>query len=231
MKISSHFPAANGKISIAPSILSADLFRLGEEVRLVEKAGADWLHVDIMDGHFVPNLSFGPAVVRSLKGKTTLPLDVHLMVDKPTQFLEPFVQAGADLLTVHLEAQDAPVDTLRQIHRLGIKAGVSIKPDTDPQLLAPILNEVDLVLVMCVYPGFGGQVFLPKSPSRIEQVRTLINACGRNIWLEVDGGINTQTAPEVIKAGADALVAGNAIFSAADPVSALNQIRQASPDI
>ena len=231
MKISSHFPAANGRISIAPSILSADLFKLGEEVRRVEKAGADWLHVDIMDGHFVPNLSFGPAVVRSLKGKTTLPLDVHLMVEKPTQFLEPFVQAGADLLTVHLEAQDALVDTLRQIRRLGVKAGVSIKPDTDPQLLAPVLSEVDLVLIMCVYPGFGGQSFLPASPARIKQVRTLIDACGRNIWLEVDGGINVQTAPVVSKAGADALVAGNAIFSAADPVSALNQIRQASSDI
>lgn len=231
MKISSHFPAANGKISIAPSMLSADLFRLGEEVCLVEKAGADWLHVDIMDGHFVPNLSFGPAVVRSLKGETTLPLDVHLMVERPTQFLEPFVQAGADLLTVHLEAQDASLDTLRRIHQLGVKAGISIKPDTDPQLLASVLGEVDLVLVMCVYPGFGGQTFLPQSLARVKQVRTLINTCRRNIWLEVDGGINVQTAPEVIKAGADALVAGNAIFSAADPVSALNQIRQASPDI
>ena len=228
MKITSHFPAANGKISIAPSILSADLFRLGEEVRSVEMAGADWLHVDIMDGHFVPNLSFGPAVVRSLKGKTTLPLDVHLMVEKPSQFLEPFAQAGADLLTVHLEAQDDLKSTLNRIHQLGLKAGVSIKPDTDPQLLAPVLSETDLVLIMCVYPGFGGQSFLPGSPALIERTRTLINASGRSIWLEVDGGINAQTTPLVTQAGADALVAGNAIFSAADPVSALNQIRQAS---
>ena len=231
MKISSHFPAANGKISIAPSILSADLFNLGEEIRLAEKSGADWLHIDIMDGHFVPNLSFGPAVVRSLKGKTALPLDVHLMVEKPTQFLEPFVKAGAELLTVHLEAQDAPLDTLRQIRQLGIKAGISIKPDTDPKQLIPVLDEVDLVLVMCVYPGFGGQSFLPDSPARIKQVRTLINASGKPVWLEVDGGINAQTAPVVIQAGADALVAGNAIFSAGDPVSALRQIRQASADI
>ncbi len=231
MKNSSHFPAVNGRISIAPSILSADLFRLGEEVRCVEEAGADWLHVDIMDGHFVPNLSFGPPVVRSLKGQTTLPLDVHLMVEKPTQFLEPFVQAGADLLTVHLEAQDSPAATLRQIHLLGVKAGVSIKPDTDARLLVPVLEMVDLVLVMCVYPGFGGQTFLPGSPVLIEQVRTLIKASGKPIWLEVDGGINAQTAPLAIRAGADALVAGNAIFSAKDPVQALNQIKQASPSI
>ena len=231
MKNTSHFPSVNGKISIAPSILSADLFQLGEEVKKVEEAGADWLHVDIMDGHFVPNLSFGPAVVRSLKGKTALPLDVHLMVEKPVNFLEPFVQAGADLLTVHVEAQDPPEETLRQIHRLGIQAGISLKPDTDPQLLAPLLGEVDLVLVMSVYPGFGGQTFIANSNARIKQIRELINASGRKIWLEVDGGINAQTAPGVIEAGADALVAGNAIFSTADPVSALNQIKQASPHI
>ena len=226
--MTSKIPPANGKISIVPSILSADLWQLGEEVRRVENAGADWLHVDIMDGHFVPNLSFGPALVRSLKGKTNLPLDVHLMVEHPAQFIKPFAQAGADLLTIHLEAQDDVCETFQQIRALGVKTGVSIKPDTDVAALKPVLEQVDLILVMSVYPGFGGQSFLPCSPERIKQVRQLITASQRNIWLEVDGGINAQTAPQVIAAGADALVAGNAIFSAKDPAGALNQIRQAS---
>ena len=231
MKISSQFPRVNGRISIVPSILSADLWKLGEEVSRVEKAGADWLHVDVMDGHFVPNLSFGPAVVRSLKGKTSLPLDVHLMVEKPAAFVEPFIEAGADLVTVHLESQDDLENTLSCIHRLGCKAGVSIKPDTPAQALAPVLDQVDLILVMCVYPGFGGQSFLPDSPALIKQIRTLIDASGKSIWLEVDGGINAQTAPVVTAAGADALVAGNAIFGDADPQRALEQIRQAAANI
>ncbi len=229
--MTSKIAPANGKICIAPSLLSADLWQLGEEVRRVEKAGADWLHVDVMDGHFVPNLSFGPAFVRSLKGKTVLPLDVHLMVQQPLQFIKPFAQAGADLLTVHAEAEGRITDILAHIHALGIKAGVSIKPDTDPHVLQAIIGQVDLILVMSVYPGFGGQSFLPQSLERIKQVRSLIRTCGHPVWLEVDGGINAQTAGPVIRAGADALVAGNAIFSAADPVLALNQIRQAASDI
>jgi len=224
-------PCANGKISVAPSILSADLLQVEKEIVRVEKAGADWLHVDIMDGHFVPNLSFGPDMVRSLKGKTTLPLDVHLMVEKPQQFIESFAQAGADLLTVHTEAQDPVLPTLRNIRSLGIKTGVSIKPDTAPDVLAPLLEWVDLILVMSVYPGFGGQSFLPQSLQKITHIRRLINQSGRKIWLEVDGGINPQTAPKVIQAGADALVAGNAIFKAADPVLALKQIKQAASEI
>ena len=224
-------PAVNGKISIAPSILSADLCRLGEEVSRVASAGADWLHVDIMDGHFVPNLSFGPALVSSLKKVTDLPLDVHLMVTNPLRFIEPFAKAGADLLTVHVESQDDTVTALKTIKALSIKTGVSIKPDTDPNVLKPLTDYIDLVLVMSVYPGFGGQAFLESSPAQIQQVRQLINASGKQIWLEVDGGINVQTAPLAIKAGADALVAGHAIFSSADPVMALNQIRQATPAI
>jgi ribulose-phosphate 3-epimerase len=224
-------PPVNGKISIAPSILSADLFRLGEEIKQVEEAGADWLHVDIMDGHFVPNLSFGPSLVSSLNGKTNLPLDVHLMVEKPLLFVEPFAKAGADLLTVHIEAKDDLSQTFKQIKSLGVKVGLSIKPDTDPELITPWLGELDLILVMSVYPGFGGQSFLPHSEKQIRQVRDIINRSGKSIWLEVDGGINIQTAPLAIQAGADALVAGNAIFKAADPVLALKQIRQAAPDI
>lgn len=230
-KNTSKMPAVNGKISIAPSILSADLCHLGREVARVEKAGADWLHVDIMDGHFVPNLSFGPAVVSSLKRSTNLALDVHLMVTNPTHFIEPFAKAGADLLTVHVESQDDTVATLKQIAALGVKTGVSIKPDTDPAVLNPLTQYIDLVLVMSVYPGFGGQAFLESAPAQIQAVRQLINASGRQIWLEVDGGINAQTAPLAIKAGADALVAGNAIFASADPELALKQIKQATPEI
>lgn len=231
MKNTSKMPRANGKISIAPSILSADLYKLGEEVKTVENAGADWLHVDVMDGHFVPNLSFGPSVVSSLNGKTNLPLDVHLMVEEPLLFIEPFAKAGADLLTVHIEAKDDVAFALEQIKNSGVKAGLSIKPDTDPERITPYLDVLDLVLVMSVYPGFGGQSFLPEAEDQIKRVRQIINASGRAIWLETDGGINAQTAPLATRAGADALVAGSAVFKAADPVTALNQIRQAASDI
>ena len=230
-KNTSKMPAVNGKISIAPTILSADLCRLGEEVSKVVQAGADWLHVDIMDGHFVPNLSFGPAVVRSLKGFTDLPLDVHLMVTHPHKFIEPFAQAGADLLTIHAESEDDTRQTLQSIKSFGIKTGVSIKPDTHPDVLQTLLDELDLILVMSVYPGFGGQSFLESAPTQIKAVRQLINASGKPIWLEVDGGINAQTAPLALAAGADALVAGHAIFSSADPELALKQIKQATPAI
>ena len=231
MKNSSKMPAVNGKISIAPSILSADLSHLAQDVARVQKAGADWLHVDIMDGHFVPNLSFGPALVRSLKANTDLPLDVHLMVTNPVQFIEPFVKAGADLLTVHIESKDDTLHALKTIRTLGIKTGVSIKPDTNPTVLEPLTDYIDLVLVMTVYPGFGGQAFLEKSPQQIQAVRRIINASGKQIWLEVDGGINAKTAAIAIQAGANALVAGHAIFSSVDPALALKQIRQATPEI
>lgn len=224
-------PLINGKIHVAPSILSADLCCLGQEIVRVQEAGADWLHVDIMDGHFVPNLSFGPALVRSLRKFTDLPLDVHLMVERPLAFIEPFAKAGADLLTVHVESQDDTLQALKAIQALGVQAGVSIKPDTDPAVLKPLMGELDLILVMSVYPGFGGQAFLASAPAQIKQVRQLIDASGKQIWLEVDGGINAQTAPAAVTAGADALVAGNAIFSSADPELALKQIKQATPKI
>lgn len=219
---------ANGKIMIAPSILSADLWNLGRDVETVRKAGADWLHVDVMDGHFVPNLSFGPAVVKNLCGRAQLPLDVHLMVQRPLKFIEAFAKAGADMLTVHIEAEDDVKEALLLIKKLGVKAGLSVKPDTDPKRLGDYLDLLDLVLVMTVQPGFGGQSFLPHSPAQIAAVRAQISAAGRPVWLEVDGGINAHTAAEAARAGADAFVAGNAIFAAADPQKALVDIRRAA---
>lgn len=219
---------ANGKIIIAPSILSADLWNLGRNVETVRKAGADWLHVDVMDGHFVPNLSFGPAVVKNLCGRAQLPLDVHLMVQRPLKFIEAFVKAGADMLTVHIEAEDDVKEALLLIKKLGVKAGLSVKPDTDPKRLGDYLDLLDLVLVMTVQPGFGGQSFLPHSPAQIAAVRAQISAAGRPVWLEVDGGINAHTAAEAARAGADAFVAGNAIFAASDPQKALADIRRAA---
>ena len=218
----------NGKIIIAPSILSADLWQLGHQVEQVRKAGADWLHVDIMDGHFVPNLSFGPATVKSLQGRAQLPLDVHLMVERPLQFIAPFAKAGADFLTVHIEAKEDVKQALLTIKDQGVWTGLSIKPDTDPQLLVPYLPYLDMVLVMTVQPGFGGQGFLPSSQHQIEQVAQLIATADHPIYLEVDGGINAQTAQVAAHAGANVFVAGNAIFAAKDPAQAVADIRQAA---
>lgn len=225
--MTSKLAPGNGKIIVAPSILSADLWQLGQQIDMVRSAGADWIHVDVMDGHFVPNLSFGPALVKSLKGRAQLPLDVHLMVQYPSRFIEAFAKAGADILTVHIEADKAK-EALLKIKELGVQAGLSIKPDTDPKQLVPFLPLVDLILVMTVQPGFGGQGFLPSSPTQISAVRQLIKQSGRQIYLEVDGGINAQTAAQAAQAGADAFVAGNAIFAAPDPARALMDIRQAA---
>ena len=218
----------NGKIIIAPSILSADLWQLGNQVDQVRLAGADWLHVDVMDGHFVPNLSFGPATVKSLKGRAQLPLDVHLMVQHPQQFIESFAKAGADLLTIHVEAADDIKEALLTIKKLGVRTGLSIKPDTDPQVLVPFIPLLDLVLVMTVQPGFGGQGFLPNSPNQIQAVASLISKADHPIYIEVDGGINAQTVAIAAQAGANVFVAGNAIFAAKNPAQALAEIRQAA---
>lgn len=201
---------------IAPSILSADFSRLGEEVKAVEKAGADYIHVDIMDGHFVPNITAGPLVVEALHRTTSLPLDVHLMIQNPDPFLLDFIEAGADILTVHVEAVVHLHRTLTEIRKKGALAGVSLNPATPLCLLEPSLEYADLILVMTVNPGFGGQEFIPSMLSKIEQLRRLIDKKGWTLELEVDGGIKVENIGQVAKAGADVLVSGSAIFKTDD---------------
>ncbi len=198
---------------IAPSILSADFARLGDEVRALTAAGADYIHVDVMDGHFVPNLTIGPLVVKALRPHTTLPFDVHLMISPADPFLEAFAAAGADILTVHPEAGPHVHRTVQRIKALGLKAGVSLNPATPAKALDYLLDDVDLVLVMSVNPGFGGQSFITSQLRKIAAIRKAIDATGRQIDLEVDGGIDAATAVQAIAAGADVLVAGTATFA------------------
>jgi ribulose-phosphate 3-epimerase len=213
-------------VRIAPSILSADFARLGEEVRAVEAAGADYVHVDVMDGRFVPNLTIGPPVVSALRKVTKLPLDVHLMMVEPEKMLEAFAHAGADILTVHAEACVHLHRVVQQIRALGKKAGVSLNPHTSEDVLRYVIGDVDLVLVMSVNPGFGGQSFIEAVLPKIAAIRGMIDASGRSIDLEVDGGIKPGTAARVCEAGADVLVAGNAVFASppyADAIAALRR--------
>jgi ribulose-phosphate 3-epimerase len=197
---------------IAPSILSADFARLGDEVTALERAGADWAHVDVMDGRFVPNMTIGPLVVAALKRVTKLPLDVHLMIVEPERYVEDFAKAGADIITVHVEACRHLHRVLQQIRATGKKAGVSLNPGTSEDVLRYVLELTDLVLVMSVNPGFGGQEFIPAVLPKVQRIRKMIDASGRPIHLEVDGGVKPGTASKVIQAGADVLVAGSAVF-------------------
>jgi ribulose-phosphate 3-epimerase len=198
---------------IAPSILSADFTRLGADLAACEAAGANWIHVDIMDGHFVPNMTLGPLIVEACKRATSLPLDVHLMIEKPENMLEAFARAGADRLTVHVETCPHLHRTLQQIQALGVKAGVTLNPATPAVMLKHILHYVDLVLVMTVNPGFGGQSFIGEMLPKIAEIRQALDELESPAWLEVDGGVSDKTLPALIKAGADAFVAGNAIFN------------------
>ncbi len=216
------------QVRIAPSILSADFARLGEELRALDAAHADYIHVDVMDGHFVPNLTIGPAVVKALRPHSALPFDVHLMISPVDGFLEAFADAGADIITVHPEAGPHVHRTVQRIKALGKKAGVSLNPATPAKALDYLLDEVDLVLVMSVNPGFGGQSFIASQLRKIAAIRKMIDATGRTIDLEVDGGIDAATAAQAIDAGADVLVAGTATFRGgpahyADNIAALRR--------
>ena len=208
------------KILIAPSILSADFSGLGEEIKSVEKAGADWIHIDVMDGHFVPNITIGPVVVKSIRNATKLPFDVHLMIDNPEKYIESFVKSGSDIITFHIESEDDPVEVIRLIKYFKKKAGVSIRPNTEIKLIEKILPMVDMVLVMTVEPGFAGQGFIYDCLPKITEVRKIFN---RDI--QVDGGLNESTAAEVIKAGANVIVAGSSVFGAKDYAGAIKKLR------
>jgi ribulose-phosphate 3-epimerase len=215
-------------VLIAPSILSADLGHLADEVQQVEQAGADWIHVDVMDGRFVPNITLGPVVVQAVRRSTTLPLDVHLMIVEPERYLEAFADAGADVISVHVEACTHLQRTLSEIRRLGKRAGVVLNPHTPEDHIRYVLEDADVVLVMSVNPGFGGQRFLPAVLRKIEALRKIIDRAGLVLDLEVDGGVTPETARQVVDAGARVLVAGSAIFGRRDRPQAIQDIRAAA---
>lgn len=198
---------------IAPSILAADFANLGADVKAAEAGGADVIHVDVMDGHFVPNLSLGPGIVKAIRPYSSLPFDVHLMLSKPSHYVDAFVAAGADHITIHVESEGAVACTLQQIRSQGCSTGISLRPGTPASSLVPYLDLIDLILVMTVEPGFGGQSFMANQLGKIEEIRSLINRSGRRVHLEVDGGIAADTAPRVLKAGANLLVAGSSLFN------------------
>ncbi len=198
---------------LAPSVLSADFSTLGKDIAVVASAGAELIHLDVMDGKFVPNISFGAPVISSVRKITNAIFDVHLMIEEPIRYLNDFVKAGADIITVHYEACTDAANTLQEIHKAGLKAGLAISPDTPVSVLKPFLKEVDMILIMSVHPGFGGQSFIEESLNKIEDTRSMLQECGRDdVWIEVDGGIGTANITKVKDAGANVFVAGSAVF-------------------
>jgi ribulose-phosphate 3-epimerase len=217
----------NVPVQIAPSILSADFSALGEQIAAVERGGADLIHVDVMDGHFVPNITIGPPVVRAIRRVASRPLDVHLMIEEPDRYIEAFVDAGADMVSVHVEAVPHLHRTICLIKKLGARAGAVLNPSTPAITLQDIAGDLDYVLVMTVNPGFGGQTFIPHSVDKVRRVRAMLTEAGSSVPIEVDGGIDEETAPKVVAAGASILVAGQAIFGTGDPERATRRLRAA----
>jgi ribulose-phosphate 3-epimerase len=213
------------RIEIYPSLLSADFSRLGEEMKAVEKAGANGFHLDVMDGHFVPNISFGPPVIRSIRKVTDLPLWAHLMIEEPGRYLDDYHKAGVEGIVIHTEIQEDAIELSSHIHNLHMEAGVSIKPDTDVRTLEGILDHFERVLIMTVQPGFGGQSLIPNPLKKIPVIRAMSKGRKKSLIIEVDGGVNEQTVIQVVQAGAEALVAGSAIFHQPNPAQALKRLR------
>jgi ribulose-phosphate 3-epimerase len=216
------------RVLIAPSLLSCDFSRLGEEVRAIEAAGADWIHVDVMDGRFVPNITIGPVVVEAIKRVATRPLDLHLMIVEPEKFIEAFASAGADILTVHVEVSPHLHRTLQHIRQMGVKPSVVLNPSTPLSAIEEVLGDVEMVLVMSVNPGFGGQRFIEAAVDKVRRLRAMLDARGLKVDIEVDGGINEETCKRVVEAGANVLVAGSYVFGAKDYAQAIRSLRPES---
>ncbi len=213
-------------IKISPSVLASDFSRLGDEAERMEKCGADWLHLDVMDGHFVPNISFGAPVIASIRGRVKLPFDVHLMISEPLRYIDDFAKAGADIITFHIESESGADETVEKIHSLGIKAGISIKPATPASAVFPYLGKADMILVMTVEPGFGGQSFMSETMDKVSEIRREADRFGIDIDIQVDGGINDKTVVTAAQAGANVFVAGSAVFRAENAADAIMTLRK-----